>query len=98
MEINLRALRKRQPASDALRRYDEAARILTGNQNAIADDGVGWMRELCAALKIPRLRTYGLAAGDLSVLCEKASVASSVKGNPLALTDEEMREILERAL
>ncbi len=97
MEVNLRALRLRAPASPALQRYDEVARILTGNENAGANDGVIWVRELCALLQIPRLRAYGIKAEDVPGVCEKAAVASSMKGNPIPLTSAETQEILERA-
>jgi alcohol dehydrogenase class IV len=53
---------------------------------------------LCAALKIPPLRTYGLTETDRPTLCEKAAISSSMKGNPLRLTDEELRDVLMRAL
>jgi len=98
MEVNVRALKKRPPHTDALRRYDEVARILTDSENATADAATAWLHDLCAALNIPGLATYGLTANDLPALCEKAAVASSMKGNPVALTVDEMREILERAL
>lgn len=98
MEVNLRALRQRQPDAAVLRRYDEAARVLTGKNSAVADDGVAWVRELCCALKIPPLRSYQMTANDLPVVAEKAGVSSSMKGNPIVLTSDEMREILERAL
>ena len=53
MAINLRALRQRDPHGAALYRYEEAARWLTGNMNAKADDGVKWVRALVKDLKIP---------------------------------------------
>jgi len=58
MEVNLRALRKRAPQSEALARFVEIARILTGRAEADANDGVKWVRDLCAALQIPGLRAY----------------------------------------
>lgn len=98
MEMNLRALRQRQPQSDALVRYTEVARLLTGRADAKADDGVAWVRSLCADLQVLPLRTYGITQADLAVLCEKARQSSSMKGNPLPLMAEELREVLERAL
>jgi alcohol dehydrogenase class IV len=97
-DVNQRALRRRQPQGEALARYTEAARLMTGRADATAADGVAWMDSLCGDLKIPRLRTYGINASDIEGLCDKASRASSMKGNPLPLTAEEMREILSRAL
>jgi len=98
MDINLRALRQRQPDSAALHRFTEIARLLTTNPDATADDGVSWLRQLCVDLKIPSLGTYGILPDDVAVLCDKAAQASSMKGNPLVLTPDELREILKCAL
>ena len=68
--------------------------MLTGDSNAKADDGVAWVGELAASLQIPSLSTYGLTDGDVGELVEKASRASSMKGNPIALTDKELEHIL----
>jgi len=98
MAVNVRALHERQPESEALHRYDEVAQILTGNDDATAADGVAWMQELCDALHIPALSSYGVAPADFPLLIEKGSAASSMQGNPIQLTPDEMREILTRAL
>ena len=98
MEANLRALRQRQPQSDALARYTEVAQLLTGRANATGDDGVAWVHSLCADLKIPSLQSYGIVSSDVPALSDKANQSSSMKGNPLALTAEEMQEVLSRAL
>ncbi|RME94190.1 MAG: iron-containing alcohol dehydrogenase [Verrucomicrobia bacterium] len=98
MEVNLRALRRRTPDSPVLARYDELARLLTGNPTAQAADGVAWVRQLAADLGIPPLRTYGIGEADVPVLCAKARAASSMKGNPIPLEDAELRAILEAAL
>ena len=96
--INVRALQERLRDSEALRRYDEVARILTGSRSATADDGVAWVQELCAVLQVPSLASYGVTPADFPVLIEKGSVASSMQGNPIELTPDEMREILAWAL
>jgi alcohol dehydrogenase class IV len=98
MDVNIRALRQRAPDSDALRRYDEVASLLAGDAHAKAGDGVRWVSEICRRLQIPPLRAYGVAAGDLAELASKASKASSMKGNPIVLTPEELLEIITRAV
>jgi alcohol dehydrogenase class IV len=98
MEVNVRALRQRQPSSRSLCRYEEIARLLTGDGQALAEDGVIWVRDLCAALHILPLRSYGIETGHLPELVEKASKASSMRGNPIVLTADETREILVSAL
>ena len=98
MDANLRALRQRAPGSEALRRYDLLGRWLTGNPAATADDGVTWVRELVSDAQIPRLGTYGIRGEHVAGLVEKAARASSMKANPIALTPDELAEILGPAL
>jgi len=98
MAVNVHALHDRMPESEALRRYDEAAQILTGDPTATADDGVAWVQELCDALDVPGLASYGITPEDFPLLIEKASRSSSMKGNPIKLTEGEMEEILRRGV
>jgi alcohol dehydrogenase class IV len=98
MEMNLRALRRREPRQDALRRCEEIGRLLTGKPAANADDGVQWVRQLVRDLRIPALGSYGLADADMAEIIGKGSKAGSMKTNPIVLTTEEQREILARAL
>ena len=97
MESNVRALRERASRSESLRRYDEVARLLTGDAMTAADDGIAWVRELCRRLQIQPLRRHGIKPDDFPALIEKAASASSMKTNPIPLTVQEMKEILERA-
>jgi alcohol dehydrogenase class IV len=96
--INVRALRQREPASPALARYEEAARILTGRNDARAEDGAEWLRALVDELQVPRLSAYGVSASDVVGVAAQAKRASSMKGNPIALTDEELTEALQAAI
>jgi alcohol dehydrogenase class IV len=98
MEVNLRALRERLPDGEALRRYELVAAILTGTEKATAADGIHWISELCKALQIPDLRTYGISEVDIPELVEKAARASSMKANPIVLTRDELTEALQAAL
>lgn len=98
MKANIKALETRQPGHPVLERYTEIARILTGKKDATAQDGVRWVSELVRDLKIPRLVTYGMSEEKFSEAIEKTRNANSFKGNPIALNDEELREILVRAL
>lgn len=98
MAVNARALRQRQPDSPTLARYDEVARIVTGNPAARAADGVAWVRDLAAALGIPPLTAHGVRQEHAADLVANTARASSTKGNPIALTPDELTEILESAL
>jgi alcohol dehydrogenase class IV len=98
MEANLNALRNRQPDSPALDRYLEVARLLTGNGLAVAEDGIAWIWNLCHAMNIRSLSEYGMKSGDFHALVSQARKASSMKGNPVSLTDSELTDILEKSI
>jgi alcohol dehydrogenase class IV len=74
------------------------ARLLTGRPQATAEDCVRWTAETCRKLEIPPLRAYGVTEADIPGLVEKAAQASSMKGNPIVLTPEELRQIIEGAI
>jgi alcohol dehydrogenase class IV len=98
MEINLRALRARAPGSDSLGRYEHVARLLTGRANSTADAGIDWVRDTCRDLGILPRAAYGMSKQDVPTLIAEASQASSMKGNPLVLSPEELQEVLLRSL
>jgi alcohol dehydrogenase class IV len=97
MAANVAALRARAPQNPALERYAAIARLLTGRENASAEDGIRWVRALCAELKIPPLRAWGIGQSDLPGVVENAARASSMKANPLPLTAEELQAVLAAA-
>lgn len=97
MAANIRALRERAPAGPALQRYEEIARLLTGRPQATAEDGVKWTSELGQALAIPRLRMWGMEEGDVPAVVAKAMQASSMKANPVPLSEADLRAVLAAA-
>ncbi len=96
-QANVRALQSRAADSPALTRYDEIARILTGKAPSRAADGVAWLRQLCTELEVLPLGRFGLKEEDFAVVAAKAKKSSSMKGNPIELTDDELIEVLEKA-
>jgi len=98
MAMNITALRARDHRSEALERYTEVARIVTGRQHATIGDGIAWVRDLVTGLNIPPLSAYGISRADFATLIPLAENASSMQGNPVKLTASEMQEILSRAL
>jgi alcohol dehydrogenase class IV len=97
MEINVRALQKRQPDSTALKRYDTIAQILTNSSRAQAAGAVDWIQKLCIKLRIPSLANLGLQKQDFATAIAKSQNSSSMKGNAIELTEDELHEILTKA-
>ncbi|MDP7012307.1 MAG: iron-containing alcohol dehydrogenase [Verrucomicrobiota bacterium] len=79
-------------AKQAPKRFGEVTKLLG------ADDGATWLRELASDLQIPGLSTYGITEKDFPAIIDKARHASSMKANPVNLTDDELTEILRTAL
>jgi len=94
---NIEALQKHGAGSPALLRYDEVASLLTGKPGASAADGLAWVQDLCAALKVPPLIQFGLKEQDFPQVVAKAQKSSSMKGNPVTLADGELTQILYEA-
>jgi len=98
MEGNIRALHQRQPGCEALERYAEIARMLTGKRAARLEDGVAWIHSLSQELQIPPLSRYGITREHVTQIVKAARGSNSMKANPIVLTDEELAAILQAAL
>lgn len=101
LRANIRALQKN--ASDSwnvriLGRFQELATIVTGSASATAEDGADWVAALCSRFGVKGLGEMGLSEDELDAMTAKGQRASSMKGNPIALSDAAVRGILESSL
>ena len=94
--MNVAVMRERAPDHAALGRYAEMGRLMTGRdlsdgeaQTALIDLLEDWTRRL----DLPRLGAYGVAQVDVDCIVVN-SRGSSMKTNPIALTDAEIAEIV----
>jgi len=72
--------------------------LLTGNAEAKAIDCVPWLHSLCERLQVKPLSSFGLSREEIPSVVVRAQQASSMKGNPIYLTDDELAWILAQAL
>jgi alcohol dehydrogenase class IV len=98
IEANVQALQAKQPGHPALGRYTLAAQLLTGRASATIEDGVSWIRETLALLEIPGLAAFGVTAEQADQVAAHAVKSSSMKGNPVALSTSDLRDVLLSAL
>jgi alcohol dehydrogenase class IV len=85
-----RSLRRAVRAPDAAAREDMAFASLLS--------GLALAQAACEDFAIPRLSACGLTSDMLPAVVAEAQRASSTKGNPIALTDEELAAALGEAL
>jgi alcohol dehydrogenase class IV len=90
-EVNLDALRHREPGNPALEKYEELRRLFGATD--LAATLAGWQERL----RLPRLSAYGVTAADIPRIVAN-SRGSSMKTNPIVLTDAEIGSIIERRL
>ncbi len=99
--INVAALRARDPSGPGLLRFAEAGRLLTGERglgDGVAPDAVvGWIEDLVRGLGLPRLGEVGVRSADIPALVAEAR-GSSMRTNPIVLTDAEIEAILTGSL
>jgi alcohol dehydrogenase len=96
-EVNIKSMLERDAQNRALDKYARVAEILC--EKRIRDKQEAWeqlvglLRDWTKQLHLPRLSYYGLEEGDLDKVVVN-SRGSSMKTNPVILTDEEIKTIL----
>jgi alcohol dehydrogenase len=100
-EMNIRAMREREPDNIALYKYAQVGALLRafplGNIEQALEDLINLLRAWTQRLALPRLSEYGMTADDLARVAAN-SRGSSMKTNPLVLKDAELIEVLQRRL
>jgi alcohol dehydrogenase class IV len=98
LEVNHRVIKDRHPDHACLQRFDELARMINGEAHASFESMLNWVVETIVKLNIPGLGTYGFSNEHLPDLIQKSKNASSIKGNPIELTHNEIQTILQKAV
>jgi len=97
IKANIKALEERKPTSEVFKKYEKVAKIVTKKDNAKPKDLVQWTDELYEKLNMPHLSEVDLKEEQIDELIEKAKISNSMKGNPIVLTDEELKGIIKDA-
>lgn len=99
--LNILALQERASASSALHRYAEAGRWLAQNETLRDSDAqhalVGILEQWTTELGIPRLKHFGVTEADVDRIVRN-SRGSSMKTNPIELTDHEIATVVRSRL
>ncbi|MFZ3071533.1 MAG: iron-containing alcohol dehydrogenase [Anaerolineaceae bacterium] len=98
MRANIAALQSSGNLQGYLERYLDISRILSGRPSAGVGTGIDWIEDTVELFQIKRLRDYGIKPEDLDEIISKATSASSMKKNPIVLSEGALRGILAEAL
>lgn len=100
-EVNIKALRERQPQSPALAKYAQVGRLLLGDRRlhdqAACHALVSQLQMWAERMSIPRLGEFGIGEEDVPLIVANAR-GNSMKTNPIVLSDEEIAKIVARRL
>ena len=101
MAGNIAALRAKSPDHPTLTRYARVGRLLgvtCADDAAAADAGVVAVASLVGSLSIPPLSRFGLTGSHVPEMVALAHKASSMRFNPVALSDDALAHVLRQAL
>lgn len=94
--VNIAAMRERDPDNPALGKYAHAAELLCGVPALEA--AVAWIDETVRFIEVDGLQALGFDPSRIDWVVEQAQRSSSMKGNPIELTADELRFVLENSL
>ena len=98
---NIHLLQTREPDSPALWRYAHVGKVLANDMKLDEQQGldvlVQVLEDWTQQMGLARLGEYGMEAGDIAHVVENCR-GSSMKTNPLVLTDDEVAAILQARL
>jgi len=101
--VNIRALEAGRGDPAALDRYATLGRELAPDLEAERSDAearaafVAWLVALVAALEIPPLAAWGVSDAVVASVASEARTSSSMRTNPVDLTEVELVEVLARS-
>jgi alcohol dehydrogenase class IV len=79
-------------------RFLDASRLLSGREDATLEDGLRVLERMASEAAAPPLSRWGMTESDIPAVREAALRASSMKGNPIDLSPDEVDAILREAL
>ncbi|MDH5191948.1 MAG: iron-containing alcohol dehydrogenase, partial [Gammaproteobacteria bacterium] len=100
-EMNIQAMREREPSNRALDKYAHLADIICNHRHTSRE--AAWeamiirLTEWTERMQLPLLSKYGVSKAGLDHVVEH-SRGSSMKTNPIVLTNNEIRLVLEQRL
>lgn len=99
--MNIRALQARAEGSEALLKYAQAGRMLARDVHLPDDQALSRLVDILGnwteQMRLPRLSEFGVALSDIPKIVSH-SRGSSMKTNPVLLTNEEIGKILSSRL
>ena len=95
--MNIRLAQKEENTEKTLAKYEEVARILSGNPNAAALKLVTQLKLQRRSLKMPKLDSFGIKKDDIPQILKDCRTGS-MSTNPIYLNDRVLSSTLRKLL
>ena len=95
--VNIDALMRTNSHHPALQIYDECIQLIISKKKTNRLDLIEWLRELHGSIGIRSLSRLGVTSSSFPEIITRTKLSSSIKGNPIVLSDEDLLKILEFA-
>lgn len=100
-EMNIKSIREREPDNIALKKYARLGEVLCQQRHGSNEKSrhalIGLLNDWTDIMQLPLLTSYGLTREQLDKVVAH-SRGSSMKTNPVVLTDDEIKRVLEMRL
>jgi alcohol dehydrogenase class IV len=97
-ESNAELITQNSKKSSAYEKLLTIGRILLDSEPNEMGDIVKYLEELAEILNIGRLKSFGVNEKDFPAIIDYSMTSSSMKGNPVSFSKEQIKRILEKAL
>ncbi len=98
IRANVAALSERGTGSPELLKYEMVAQLLTDDPHAPLSAGVAWIEETVGLLGVGGLGSLGLTGPQVDGIVAQSFRSSSMKGNPVDLTEAGLRQVVLQAM
>ncbi|UCD98444.1 MAG: iron-containing alcohol dehydrogenase [Chloroflexota bacterium] len=95
MRGNIESLQRKKFSTEYLSRYRKIAQIFGAESDPKPEEAAETIYRLNEYLNIRPLSSFGISEADYPEIIVKAAASSSMKGNPVVLSPEEMYKMLE---
>lgn len=97
-EANWEKIHTGAAQSEFVNRMQKVAAAIHGVERQECEKAIQWLYDLKAKLNIPSLGEMGVKITDADLIAEKAAASSSMQGNPVVFSHEELVEIIVKAI
>jgi len=97
LEMNLQVAQTQDGRAETIRRFSDLAALVTRGEQNEAQGLIEWVRRLVTAIGVRGVRRFGVLESEYGLIATRSLAASSMQGNPVPLSPDQVVAILRDA-